>query len=101
MFKEKLLEFGIFILELLRSFVQFLFGWTENLLDNLISVKVWFLATCVYLCIHKFITGGEFITAFGIVVGAREGYKIARSYFAPKLTGGAMDGETERKLKKI
>jgi len=81
------------------EFGRFFMGWVENLMDNVISIKVWFLGVCVYMCLHDKITGGEFITAFLAVVGLREGYKIARSYFAPKL--GPMDEDTERRLKKI
>jgi len=99
MLKEKFMSVVSGILDLVGPFTQFLLGWVENLMDNIISIKVWFLGICVYMCMNGKITGGEFITAFLAVVGLREGYKIARSYFAPKL--GPVDEDTSRRLKKI
>ncbi|MFA7247846.1 MAG: hypothetical protein WC169_11835 [Dehalococcoidia bacterium] len=99
MIKDKFLNFISSVLDLAPQFVTFLMGWAENLLDNIISIKVWMLGICVYLVHIDKLTGGEFITAFLAVIGLREGYKIARSYLAPR--NGGEDADLTRKLNKI
>jgi hypothetical protein len=83
------------------QFGQYMIGWVVSLLDNLISVKVWMLAILVYLCCNSKLTGGEFITGFLTLAGLREGYKIARSYFAPKISADEISADDQRKIEKV
>ena len=87
--------------EVSGQFGKYLIGWVENLLDNLISVKLWFLGICVWLCYIKLITGTEFVTCFGIVLGLRETYKIAKSYFAPKIDAENINEDDKRIIDKV
>lgn len=52
-------------------------GWLQKFFVQLISIKVWSLATTAVLCVLGYINGGNLAVVWGVIFGLKGVFQVA------------------------